>query len=76
MVFPRTDENVQAVREACTVVILREQVIIFTWCSRGLSLIERNMKKWTLHKEFLHKKVNKNGVYMRIMDKRYSRTYI
>ena len=30
----------------CTV--LREEVIIFRWCCRGLSLIERNLKKWIL----------------------------
>ena len=41
MVFPRTDENIQAVREASFV--LREEVIIFSWCSRALSLIERNL---------------------------------
>ena len=46
MVFPRTDENILVVREARTV--LREEVIIFSWSSRGLSLIERNLKKWIL----------------------------
>ena len=48
-VFPSTVESIQAVREACTVV-LREEVIIFSWCSCGLSLIEKNMKKWILSK--------------------------
>ena len=49
IVFPGTDENIQgieniqAVRVACTV--LREEVITF---SCGLSLIERNLKKWVL----------------------------
>ena len=33
--------------EASTV-LLREEVIIFSWCSGGLSLIERNLKKWNL----------------------------
>ena len=33
-VFSSTDEKIQAAREACTV-LLRE-VIIFSWCSRGL----------------------------------------
>ena len=47
MIFPCTDENVQAVRESYTV-LLQEEVIIFSWCSRGLSLIERNLKKWIL----------------------------
>ena len=47
MVFPGTDKNIQAVREACAV-LLREEIIIFSWCSRGLSLIERNLKKWIL----------------------------
>ena len=52
IVFPCTDENIQgieniqAVRVACTV--LREEVINFSWCSCGLSLIERNLKKWVL----------------------------
>ena len=47
--FSHTDENIQAVKEACTV--LREEVIIFSWCSRGLSLIETNLKKWILLKK-------------------------
>ena len=46
MVFLLGDENIQAAREACTV-LLRE-VIIFSWCSRGLQLIEKNLKKWIL----------------------------
>ena len=35
----------RAVREACTVL---QEVIIFSWCSRGSSLIEINLKKWIL----------------------------
>ena len=49
-VFPRTDENIQAVREACTA-LLRQEVIIFSWCSRGFSLIKRNLKKWNLSRK-------------------------
>ena len=47
MVFPRTNENIQAVREACTV-LLREEVITFSWCSCDLPLIQRNLKKCIL----------------------------
>ena len=43
MVFSRADRKAQTVREACTV--LRVEVIIFSWCSRGLPLNERNLKK-------------------------------
>ena len=46
MVFSCTDGNIQAAREACTV--LRVEVINFSWCSCGLSFIERNLKKWIL----------------------------
>ena len=37
MAFPHTDENIQAVREVCSV--LREEVIIFSW-SHGLSPVK------------------------------------
>ena len=47
MVFPCTNENIQPVKEACTV-LLREEVIIFSWYCRGLSLIQRNLKKCIL----------------------------
>ena len=47
MVFPCTNENIQPVKEACTV-LLREEVIIFSWCCNGLSLIQRNLKKCIL----------------------------
>ena len=50
MVFARTDKNMQIVREAFTV-LLREEVIIFSWCGRGVALIERNFKKWILSKK-------------------------
>ena len=33
--------------KACTV-LLWEEMIIFSWCSYGLPLIERNLKKWIL----------------------------
>ena len=73
MIFPCTDENVQAVREAYTV-LLQEEVIIFRWFSRGLSLEETEL----VEEEFLHKKVNKNGVYMWTMlcYKKYFRRYM
>ena len=44
MVFPCRDKNTQAVKEA-RIVLLREEVIILSWFSRGLSLLERNLKK-------------------------------
>ena len=47
MVIPRTDENIEAVREVRTVP-LPEEVINFIWYSRGLPLIERNLKKGIL----------------------------
>ena len=75
---PHTDKNMQAVREACTI-LLREEVIIFSCCSRGLSLIEKKLEEVDfVDEEFLHKKVNKNGIYMRIMVcyRRYSRRYM
>ena len=78
MIFPCMDENIQAVREACTV-LLWEEVITFSWCSHGLSLIKRNLKKKEfVHEEFLHKMVNKNSVCMRIVlcYRRYSRRYM
>ena len=28
--------------------VQREEVIVFSWCCRGLSLIERKLKKWIL----------------------------
>ena len=43
MVFHSTAGKIQTVREACTV--LQVEVIIFSWCSRGFSLVERNLKK-------------------------------
>ena len=46
MVFPCTDGKIQTVREACTV--LQVEVIIFSWSSCGLSLIEWNLRKWIL----------------------------
>ena len=48
MVFFRTDGKIQTVREAYTVP--RVEVIIFSWCSRGLSPMEWNLKKWILSK--------------------------
>ena len=72
MVFPSTVGNIQAVREACT--LLRVEVTIFSWCSGGLELGEVDF----VDEEFLHKKVNKNGIYVRIMVcyRRYSRRYM
>ena len=65
MVFPRTNESIQAIREAFTV-LLREEVIIFSWCSRGLSLIQRNLyeKVYFVEEEFLH-----NGMLQKIFQK-------
>ena len=78
MVFFHDDESIQAVRESCTV--LREEVIILSWCSCGLTDTHRKKLEEGdfVDKEFLHKKVNKNGVYMRIMVcyRRYSKGYI
>ena len=67
MVFPRADENIQTVREAC--IVLGEEVIIFSWCNRGLSFIEKKLEEVDfVDEEFLHKKVvNKNDVYMGIV---------
>ena len=48
IVFLRTDEKIQIVREGCAE--LRVEVISFSWCSRGLLLIERNPKKLILSK--------------------------
>ena len=45
----RLSQSEHMVRDACTV--LRVEVIIFSWGSGGLSLIERNLKKWIM---FLH----------------------
>ena len=61
MIFARMNENIQAVREACTVLLL-EEVIIF---------------RYFVDEEFVHKKVNKNGFCMRIMVcyRRYSRRH-
>ena len=57
MVFPSTNENIQAIREACTV-LLREEV-------------------YFVDEEFLYKKVNRNGIHMRIMVsyRRYSKRH-
>ena len=76
MAFFHADETIQAVREAYTV--LREEVINFSWCSRGLTLRKKLDEGDFVDKEFLRKKVNKNGVYMRIMVCyiRYSRKHI
>ena len=43
MVYPCTDGKIQTVREACAV--LRIEVIILSWCSRGVSLMERNFSE-------------------------------
>ena len=45
-VFPLSCWYFPVVREAYTV--LRVEVKIFSWCSHGLPLIERNLKKWIL----------------------------
>ena len=70
MVFPCTNENIKAAREACTV-LLREEVIIFSCCCNILSRFVTHTKKleevYFADEEFLHKKINKNGVYIRIM---------
>ena len=50
----RFSQSEHMVRDACTV--LRVEVIIFSWGSRDLSLIERNLKKWIL---FLHRRYTK-----------------
>ena len=67
MEFPRTDEKIQAIREAWTV-LLWEQMMNFSWWSQVKFVDE----------EFLHKKVKKSGVYMRIMVwyRRYSIRYM
>ena len=67
MEFPRTDEKIQAIREAWTV-LLWEEMMNFSWWSQVEFVDE----------EFLHKKVNKSGVYMRIMVcyRRYSIRYM
>ena len=46
MVFPLMDGKIEIVREVCAA--LRVEMIIVSWCSRGLSLIERNLKNWIL----------------------------
>ena len=66
MVFPRPNGKIQTVREACTV--LQVEVIIFSCCIRGLLLIEKKLEEVDfVDEEFLHTKINKNGVYMWIM---------
>ena len=41
------DGKIEIVREVCAA--LREEIKIVAWCSRGLSLIERNLKKRILN---------------------------
>ena len=47
MVFPLMDGKIEIVREVCAAI--RVEMIIVAWCSRGLSLIERNLKKRILN---------------------------
>ena len=76
MVFPCTDDNIQAVTvsEAWTV-LLRKEVIIFSRSSRGFTHRKKLEEVEFVDKEFLHKLVNKNSAYMKIMlcYRRYSR---
>ena len=75
MVFPHSEENIQAVTKACTV-LLREELMNFSWWF--VAHRKKLEKVDFVDEEFLDKKVNKNGVYMRIMVcyRRYSRRYM
>ena len=55
MVFPRTDGKIQTVREAC---------MVHSWFITHIKKLE---DVDFVDAEFLHKKININGVYMWIM---------
>ena len=61
--FPIQLERFTQPEKLCTV--QRVEGIIFSWYSRGLSVIEKNPNKVDFaNEEFLHREINKNGVYM------------
>ena len=74
MVFPRTDENIQSVREACTVHYKKK----WSFLAAAVVVVSHRKKLEEVEfveEELLHKRINKNSVYMRIMlcYRRYSR---
>ena len=61
MVFPCKDGKIQTAREVCTV--LRVE-LIFSLCSGGFPSYKKLEEVDFVDKRFLHKKINKNSVYM------------
>ena len=69
-VFPLSCWYFPVVREAYTV--LRVEVKIFSWCSHGLPLIERNLKKWILSMKSSYKMFQKMHVIKAAWVKHYA----
>ena len=63
MVFPCTNENIKEAREACTYLpTTRRTDNIYLVQSRFVTHTKKFEEVYFADEEFLHKKVNKNGV--------------